>query len=285
MSAVDPQEYRRTAYDQWTRSAEGWGKRAQDIQRWALPVSRWLIDALALQPGDTVVELAAGPGETGLLAAELVKPGGKVLISDFADEMLAVARARAADLGADNVEFRQLDLESIEIGAGLVDAAIVRWGVMLVADPETATRELRRILRPGRGRVSLAVWDLPERNPWATIPTQELIERGLAPRRDPEQPGMFSLAREGKLRDLLEDAGFTEVRVDGLELDRRHASAEEYLDATLDLSRPLADFMERAEPEQARSVRAGIERRLEEHRDASGDIVLPARTLVASASA
>jgi SAM-dependent methyltransferase len=284
VTAPDPEEYRRAARDQWSRSAAGWGKRAEDIQSWGLPVSRWLIDALALQPGETVVELAAGPGDTGLLAAELVEPGGRVLISDFTDEMLEVARRRAADAGASNVEFRRLDLESIEIGAGLVDAALVRWGLMLVADPSAAAGELRRILRPG-GRLAVAVWDVPERNPWATIPTQELIERGIAPPRDPDAPGMFALSREGKLRGLLEDAGFADVHVEGVDVERRHATADEYLAGTLDLSRPLADFMEHADPGQAQAVREGIASRLEAHRGEDGDIVLKGRTVVASASA
>jgi SAM-dependent methyltransferase len=283
VSAPDPEEYRRGSADQWSRSAAGWGKRADDIQAWGMPVSRWLLEALALKPGETVVELAAGPADTGLLAAEQVKPG-RVLISDFADEMLDAARARAEHHGIDNVEFRRLDLESIDIGAGLVDAALVRWGIMLVADPEAAARELRRVLKPG-GRLAVAVWDVPERNPWATIPTQELIDRGVAPARPPTGPGMFALAPADKLRALLEEAGFVDVRVDGVDLERSQDSAEDYLDLTLDLSRPLADFMDNADPDLAASVREGIAKRLEPYRADGGAIVLPARSLVASASA
>jgi SAM-dependent methyltransferase len=284
VSSPDPAEYRRASCEQWGRSAAGWGKRREDIQAWGLPVSRWLLDAVRLQPGETVVELAAGPGDTGLLAAELVQPGGRVLISDFADEMLDIARGRAKELGIDNVEFRRLDLESIEIGAGLVDAAFARWGLMLVADPEAGARELRRILKPG-GRLALAVWDGPERNPWATIPTQELIDRGLGPQRQPSGPGMFALAPADKLCALLEDAGFTDVVVDGVDLERRHETADEYLDLTRDLSRAFADFVEGADADTVAAVLEGIEARLEAYRQPDGTIVLPARTLVASASA
>jgi SAM-dependent methyltransferase len=282
VTAPDPAEYRRMAIDQWSRSAEGWGKRATDIQGWAMPVSHWMLEAVELQPGETVVELAAGPGETGLLAAELVRPGGRVLMSDFVDEMLDVARARAAELGADNVEFRRLDLESIDIGAGLVDVALVRWGLMLAADDVAAARELRRILKPG-GRLAVAVWDEPELNPWATIPTRELVERGLI-KQPPRRPGMFGLSPAETLRELLEGAGFTDVRVEGIEIERRQ-SADEYVDLTLDLSRPFADFMERADPGLAAEIRQGIDRRLEPFRDVDGAVVLPGRSLVASASA
>ena len=284
MTVPDPEAYRRAAHDQWSRSAAGWGRRADDIRTWALPVSQAMIDGVELQPGETVVELAAGPAETGLLAAEMVAPGGRVLISDLAEEMLDVARARAERQGVENAEFRRLDLEAIEIGAGLVDVVLVRWGVMLVADPAAAAREIRRILKPG-GRAAVAVWDLPERNPWATIPTEELVEQGIAPARDPDQPGMFSLAAPGRLESVLQDAGFVEVDVEAVDVTRRHETADAYLDATLDLSRPLADFMEHAEPAQAASVTDGIKRRVAAFAGPGGDIVLPGRSLVARASA
>src|SRR3954465_6074149 len=66
------------------------------MQSWAMPVSRWMVDAIGPQPGHTVLELAAGPGETGLLAAELVQPGGTLICTDLAEPMLEVARQRAA---------------------------------------------------------------------------------------------------------------------------------------------------------------------------------------------
>ena len=60
----------------WEQAAAGWGKRADRVRDWGMPVSVTMVDALALQPGQRVLELAAGPGDTGFLAAELVSPGG-----------------------------------------------------------------------------------------------------------------------------------------------------------------------------------------------------------------
>ena len=81
-----------------------------------MPVSTWMIDHLALQPGMRVLELAAGPGDTGFLAAELIKPGGMLISSDATEAMLEIARGRARQMGIDNVEFRQLELEWIDTG-------------------------------------------------------------------------------------------------------------------------------------------------------------------------
>ena len=103
-----------------------------------------------------------------------------------------------------------LNAEWIDLPVASVDAVLCRWGYMLMADPAAALRETRRVLRPG-GRVALAVWDAIEHNPWALLPAQELIERGLArrPTRGASRPGPFALgeperaaraARAGRLR-------------------------------------------------------------------------------------
>ncbi len=177
----------------------------------SMPLSSWMIENAALQPGMTVVELAAGPGDTGFLAAELVAPGGTLISSDGADAMVEVARARAERLGITNAEFRRLELEWIDLETASVDVVLCRWGVMLTVDPAAALQEMRRVLKP-IGKAVIAVWDTAEVNPWATIPTGVLIERGLAPPPDPDAPGMFVLAAPGRLQEMLEDAGFADVR-------------------------------------------------------------------------
>jgi ubiquinone/menaquinone biosynthesis C-methylase UbiE len=67
-------------------------------------VRTWLIRELAPRRGDTVLELCAGPGETGFAAAELLGEEGRLLSTDFSAEMVAVARRRGAELGLRNVD-------------------------------------------------------------------------------------------------------------------------------------------------------------------------------------
>jgi len=280
---MDAEHYRQGAREEWSRSAAGWARRRETLQRAALPVSEWLIDVIAPEPGQTVLELAAGPGDTGLLAAELIEPGGTLICSDFAEGMLDVARGRARELGVDNIDFRALEMEWLDLETASVNAVLCRWGFMLTADPDTALREARRVLCPG-GRVALAVWDAPEANPWATLPTAELVERGLAEPRDLSQPGMFSLSPPGRIEDLLDGAGFVEAVVDAVAFDRRYPSSADYWTVTLDLSRTFADAMEALPDSERASVCEGVERRLEPY-ERDGEYVLPARTLVATASA
>jgi ubiquinone/menaquinone biosynthesis C-methylase UbiE len=270
--------------ERWERAASGWGRRAEHIRRFGMPVSTWMIEHAGLQPGQRVLELAAGPGETGLLAAELIRPGGMLISSDASENMLNVARARAAELGIDNVEFRRLELEWIDLPIASVDVAMCRWGVMLIVDPETALREMRRVLVPG-GRVVLAVWDQAELNPWATITNRALVELGHATPPDPNAPGMFSLAAPGRLHEMLESAGFVEVLVESLELPRPPLTAAEEVAETLDLSSAFAETYERLSEPERRALEERIASLGEPYVGPDGRMALPARSLVAAATA
>ncbi|HUH81517.1 MAG TPA: methyltransferase domain-containing protein [Solirubrobacteraceae bacterium] len=291
--SFDPAAHRRSSLENWEAAASGWRRRREQIDAFGAPVAQWMVDAVAPQPGERVLELAAGLGETGLLAAELVAPGGEVIISDQAEGMLEGARERAAELGIANVSFQVLGGEWIDLPLASVDIVLCRWGYMLMADPAAALTETRRVLAPG-GRLAAAVWDAIERNPWASLPGRELAEHGLGPPAPssqpgepppPPQPGPFALGDAGRLEELLADAGFTDVTIEDVELVRRHPDFDEFWDTTLDLSRQFHDaVMSRPEPE-IEAVREGLRRRLEPFTEADGAVRVPGHTLVARASA
>jgi SAM-dependent methyltransferase len=300
--SFDADSHRRTSLDSWEEAAAGWVRRQEMIRAFAASVSHWMVDAISPQPGQRVLELAAGLGETGMLVAELVAPLGGVVISDQAEAMLEGARARALALGLSNVEFQVLNAEWIDLPLASVDAVVCRWGYMLLADPAAALAETRRVLRPG-GRVALAVWDALERNPWALLPAQELSERGLAPApqapgpahepgegsagREPSEPrpGPFALGSAELLATMLEQAGFVEAHVEALELVRRHGSFAELWETTLDLSRSFHDAVLSRPAKEVEQIEASLARRFAAYTSADGTLEIPARTLVASASA
>ncbi len=282
--SFDANTHREASLSGWEEAASGWVRRQEAIRAFGAPVSRWMLDAVALRPGERVLELAAGLGETGMLAAQQVAPTGGVIISDQADAMLDGARARAAELGLSNVEFQVLGAEWIDLPLASVDAVLCRWGYMLLADPAAALGETRRVLRPG-GRLSLAVWDSVEHNPWALLPTLELIDRGLVEAPGAGEPGPFALGDSERVRGLLERAGFADIDVQRLELEQRHSSAEVFWETTLDLSRAFHDaVLSRPEPEVA-EIRAGLTARLAPYTSDDGTLAVPGRTLVASAIA
>jgi ubiquinone/menaquinone biosynthesis C-methylase UbiE len=277
-------DYRRQSLEHWEASASGWVARQEALRRLSEPVSQWMVEAIEPQPGQRVLELAAGLGETGFRVAELVAPIGGVITSDQSEAMLDGARARASELGLSNVEFQALNAEWIDLPLASVDAVLCRWGYMLMADPAAALRETRRVLRPG-GRVALAVWDALEHNPWAALPARELIERGLSEPPPPGQPGPFALGDRERLRELLEQAGFTAIWVQALDLCQRAASFQELWETMLDLSRNLHDaVLARPRPE-IEQIRTSLAKRFVPYTAPDGSLAVPLRTLVAAATA
>ncbi len=280
----DPSQYRATSLQRWARAARGWGEHRSVFQSGARPVSGWLVDAIEPQPGHRVLELAAGPGDTGLLAAELIAPGGSLISTDAAPEMVKLARARAAELGIENAEFRTMDAEWIDLPTASLDAVIARWGYMLLADPDAALRETRRVLRPG-GRVALAAWASPAENPWASVAQEELAMLAQTPPPDPGEPHMFAFSDPARIHELLADAGFCDIVVEQLELAWRYEDLDAWWDVQIEISTSLACGLLGLTPAQRDDLRDAIDARLARYVAPDGSVLLPGRTHVATASA
>jgi SAM-dependent methyltransferase len=284
MKTFEGDDERDILLDGWQEASQGWGRQADGVRDAAMPVSVWMLDHASPQPGQTVLELAAGPGDTGFMAAERIKPGGTLISSDAVAGMLDVARERAQELGVDNVEFKQLQLEWIDQPAASVDVVLVKWAVMLLLDPGAALRECRRVLKPG-GRLVIAVWDSAERNPWATIPQRALIELGHVEPPATGAPGMFALADPARLRELLEDAGLFDIEIEPVEMPRSYSSVTAWVGETIDLSRVFKSTWLQLSDEQRRELRARIAELAEGFTDADGALLLPATSLGAFAGA
>jgi ubiquinone/menaquinone biosynthesis C-methylase UbiE len=280
----DPSEFRDASLKRWEQAAAGWGERRSAVQRAAQPVSAWLVDAIEPQPGHRVLELAAGPGDTGFLAAELIQPGGTLISSDAAPAMVEQARARAAQLGVTNVDFRTIDAESIDLPTAHVDGVLARWVFMLLADPAAALRETRRVLRPG-GRLALAAWADPADNPWASVPGQELLRMGATEPPNPDEPSMFALRDPQRIEELLADAGFTEIQVEPIDIVYAYDDLDDWWDTQLDLSMAMRRQVGALTPAQRDDLRDAIDARLIEYVAADGTVALPGRTHVAAATA
>lgn len=249
-------------------------------------MSERLVELLDPHPGETVLELAAGLGDTGFLALERLRPGGRLLSTDGAPEMVAATRRRAAEVGLEEDEelvFRVEDATALTLVGRSVDGVLCRWGLMLVPSPPRAAEEIARVLRPG-GRVAVAVWGDPERNEWMTAGGRSALELGLIERPDPEAPGPFLLSAEGLLEDVLAGAGLRVETVEDVAIRWRAGSLDEWWDVTRDVSRMLAQLLERVGSDDEARIAAGAHRRLERYVDADGSVSVPGLARVARAT-
>jgi SAM-dependent methyltransferase len=247
---VEPEDYRRTSFEAWEAMAPGWERWRAQLEEVLNPIRKWLIGKLAPRPGDTVLELGAGPGDTGFAAAAIIGERGRLISTDFSPNMVDVARRRGAELGLLNVDFRVIDAERIELAAESVDGVLCQSGYMLMADPAAALSETRRVLRPG-GRLAMSVWGAPERNPWAAIGGRILVERGHMPLPEPGEPGVFSMASDERTRALLEGAGFTVVRTEEVPVRMAFRDVDEYERWVTEVGGPFAKVVRGlSEPER-----------------------------------
>jgi ubiquinone/menaquinone biosynthesis C-methylase UbiE len=167
--------------EDWDSQASKWYEQRSPMLAASRPIHEWLVQHLEPSDGLRVLEIAAGPGDTGFLAAERLG-AGRLVSTDLAPSMVDAARRRGAELGVTNADYQVLDAQAMDLGDASFDGVICRWGFMLMPDPAAAFRECRRVLVPG-GRLVFAVFTGPDENPFASIPARILVAAAICRRR------------------------------------------------------------------------------------------------------
>ena len=264
----------------WGAVAGGWAQHAEYADARGAQSAGRMLDLAEVGTGDRVLELACGPGGLGLAAAERVGPGGEVVLTDVAEQMTAIAAARAAELGLGNVAFRRLELEDIDEPDASYDVVLCREGLMFALQPARAVAEIRRVLRPG-GRVAIAVWAARERNPWLGLVMDVVSEQTGAPVPPPGIPGPFALGEAGEVRHLLDKAGLTEVQVGELSVPLRTASFDEWWARTSALAGPLSAILPSLPEAAVQAMRERASAAVRRYENASGGLDFPGVALIA----
>lgn len=210
---MDADEQKREERIAWTRMAPGYGKHQAFLRRCTSPVTSRMIEVTGIGAGSRVLDVACGAGDPAISIAERVGPAGHVLATDLAGDMLEVARRAAASAGLENIVFREMDGEGLDVDEGDFDAVTIRFGLMFMPDPVACLRRCRAALRPG-GRVAVACWAAPERNPWWTVPADIVRRHAGLPPIATGDAGAFRFADPTALRGALEEAGFREITID-----------------------------------------------------------------------
>ncbi|HEY8120272.1 MAG TPA: class I SAM-dependent methyltransferase [Myxococcota bacterium] len=167
--------------------------------------------ALNARPGERILDVGCGCGDTALALARAVGASGRVLGVDLSAPMLARARERAAAAGLTNVAFEVADAQTHALPASALDALFSRFGVMFFEAPALAFANLARALRPG-GRVAFACWQPVAANPWVAVPMAALASvLPLPPPPVPGAPGPFAFGDAERVRGILGEAGLGDV--------------------------------------------------------------------------
>jgi SAM-dependent methyltransferase len=281
---LDSTEFRTGQRDQWNVAASGWKKWAPLLDRAAKPVRERLVELAAIEPGNRVLDVAAGYGEPAMTAARRVGPEGHVVATDISREMLAYGRERAAGAGLDNVEFVELDASSLDFPAQSFDAALSSWGIIFDPEGEATAARVRGFLKPG-ARMAISSWGPPDRVPMLGVPARTVMELFQIPPPPPGTPGPLSRPTPEAIGGLLEAGGFSDVEVVEETVWTDLDSPEEFTTFVREIAPPISAMIrDRTAEEQARAWDA-ITEAIRSRADGSGRIRLENQSLLAAGRA
>jgi SAM-dependent methyltransferase len=253
----------------WNEQAGGlWVTYQERLDRQIGPHGDAALAKLAPAPGERVLDLGCGCGDTSLALARAVGPAGRVLGLDLSEPMLARARERAASAGLANLAFRSADVQTAPLEAEAFDAAFSRFGVMFFADPIAAFTNVRRALRPG-GRLAFACWRPVTENPWVRVPMAAAAALLTLPPPPPEgTPGPFAFGDAARVRRILEAAGFAGIEIEPADLTMLPGGGnlDEAADTFLQVG-PLAFALREANADEAlrAKVRGAVQEAFSAH--------------------
>ena len=212
--------------EKWERkeSADWWRAGQAARQQRIGAATEKMLDLAGVQAGSRVLDVAAGTGESTLMAAERVGRRGYVLATDQSSSMLSVAAEVARKESRTNVETRVMNAENLELDVDSFDAVICRQALMLFPNPAKGLTEMRRVVKP-EGKVAVIVFSALEKNPYHGIVFAIVQRLGNIPPASPGEPWMFALGDPGALEYLYRRTGFFNVSVHTIPIQRHFPSA------------------------------------------------------------
>ena len=240
----------------WNKFSPGWKKWDDLVIRFLGPQGEAIIEHLAPQGTQTILDIAAGTGEPGLRIAQKLD-GGKVVITDLAEGMLQVAVEKAARLGLTNVEFKEADANALPFADNSFDAVSCRLGYMFFPDMAQAASEMVRVLKPG-GRIATTVGAEPEKNSFVTITMGTINKHIPTPPPPPGAPGIFRCAQPGFVSDLFKAAGLKNVSERDVPCPMPVNGPEQFWEWQTEVAAPVVAALSGANAETVAKVKADV---------------------------
>ena len=258
-----------------------WASLQAPLDRQLAPLGRQAMAALAPRPGERILDIGCGSGETTLELARAVSPGGEVTGVDISRPLLDLARRRAE--GLTGVRFVEGDAQVHPFAPGSFDGVFSRFGVMFFADPAAAFANLRKALKPG-GRLAFVCWRSPMENPIMTAPMMAAAQHLPPPTPptppEPGAPGPFAFADPDRVRGILDAAGFADVGIAPLDVPIGGGDLEDALELALKVG-PLGSLL-RDNPDKRDAAVGAVRALLAQHQGPDG-VKLPSATWIVTA--
>lgn len=264
-----PRKLNQDQIDYWNGDVgETWTRQQEKMDAVLAPITDAVLKAAAAKPGESVLDIGCGCGDTTLT---LAKAGAKVSGVDVSAPMIARARQRLSEAGL-AAELMTADAAAHDFAPGRFDLVFSRFGVMFFEDPAAAFSNIRQGMKED-GRLAVVCWrDLGE-NPWLTAPMKSILPFITPPEPPvPGAPGPGAFADPARVKDVLGKAGFRNVHLEPVDLTltlgRGPEAVQEAVALTLDIG-PVARAL-KDEPHARTNALPALEDFFAKHETADG---------------
>jgi enediyne biosynthesis protein CalE5 len=269
---IDSKRWKEEVRHGYDNAASGWQNWWRTIETATEKVSKRLVELAQIKPGSKVLDMATGLGEPALTAAKQVGKTGNVLAIDISSQMLSFAKQRAITLGVQNiVEFKEGDAETIYLPPSTFDAALCRWGLMFLPNPEAGLSNIYGSLVKG-AHFAAAVWAAPEKVPFISVPMNIVLEEtnSLPP---PIKPGPFSMSDENNLKTVFEESGFIHTVIERINVVSNFDSSDDFTTFTIEHGGPtLQKILAGQTNERREQILKAISEGTEKYADSTGKL-------------
>ena len=256
------EQIREQQKESWNKFSSGWKKWDQLTMDFLKPMGDEIIRFIRPKGTDVVLDIAAGTGEPGLTIATMLN-GGKVIITDLAEDMLKIANENAAKRGIKNIETIACDVSELPFPDNTFDAVSCRFGFMFFPDMLLAAKEMFRVLKPG-GRIATAVWNGPEKNFWVTASMGTINANMELPPPPLGAPGMFRCAKTDFMKDLFTQAGLKNSSVSEINGTLKCGTVEVYWNMMTEVAAPIVAALSKADTTMKEKIKNEVFQKINE---------------------
>ena len=250
------EEIREQQKQSWNKFSAGWKKWDDMTMDFLKPMGQEIINTIKPAGKQVILDIAAGTGEPGLTIATMLD-GGKVVITDLAEDMLAITRENAATRGISNIETKACDVCELPFDDNSFDAISCRFGFMFFPDMQLAANEMLRVLKPD-GKIATSVWNIPEKNFWVTA-TMGTINRNMELPPPPSgAPGMFRCCKPGLMKEIFEKAWFKNITEKEVTSKLRSGTIDRYWGMMTEVGAPIVAALSKADEPMRQKIKKEV---------------------------
>lgn len=239
------EQIREQQKESWNKFSAGWKKWDELTMSFLRPMGKKIIEFIKPQGSQTILDIASGTGEPALSIAAMLT-GGKVVMTDIAEDMLAIANENAASRNIINVETKVSDVSNLPFDDNMFDSISCRFGFMFFPDMQMAANEMYRVLKPS-GKIATSVWNIPEKNFWVTATMGTIMKHIEVPQNSPGAPGMFRCCKPGLMKEIFEKVGFKNISEEEIPTTLDCGTPDRYWSMMTEVGAPIVAALSKAD--------------------------------------